>query len=73
MNESTAQANGQAPVEHLVAVEDMLRPMVIREVARQLAVDPEPLWLSRTRSVMSWAAMLSVLVIAVLSVTGMIR
>jgi hypothetical protein len=58
MNESIAQANGRAPVEQLVAVEDMLRPMVAHEVGRQLAGGSKSRTFELLLREVAWAAAL---------------
>jgi hypothetical protein len=74
VNESTAQANGQAPVEQLVAVEDMLRPMVAHEVARQLAVPPrKPSVLERIYHALWIGSMVSLVILTVLTASGLLR
>jgi hypothetical protein len=74
MNESTAQANGHAPVEQLVAVEDMLRPMVAHEVARQLATPPaKPTVLERIYHALWIGSTVSLIILAVLSASGLLR
>jgi hypothetical protein len=68
MNESTAQANGQAPVERLVAVED-IRRIVAREVADQLsAPPPAPTIWQRVTHALFIGSSVSLIILAILTV-----
>jgi hypothetical protein len=64
---NNVQANGQAPVERLTDrfAEEMLRPLVEREVARQLAPPAKHRWtladyLNVAYTLAWWAALVSV-------------
>jgi hypothetical protein len=59
------QANGHQPIERLEKIEDVLRPMVAREVARQLEPPAKRRWtlndyLNVAYTLVWWAALFSV-------------
>lgn len=71
-------STGHQPMERPTDrfAEEMLRPLIAHEVARQLAVpqaSAEPLWIHRGRLVLMYLAMLSLIVIAALAVAGVLR